>query len=186
MLSQGHAIIQGEKDPGLHIYSAQFKQYEGLVCDMLEFIWSNGGAVIDNKTRQVVLDEPAAIEAVAFVRDHIIGKAAPRGAINYEEPESLEVFIQGKAVFHRNWPYAWAVANDPDKSKIAGKVGVGALPAFNGQGSASTLGGWQFGISRWSKHADEAWQFVKFMTSQDTQKILAMEAGLAPTRVGLP
>ena len=142
MLSQGQAIIQGEDDPGTHIYSAQFKQYEGLVCDMMEFIWSNGGAVINHKTSQVVLDESAAIKAVAFVRDHIIGKAAPRGAINYEEPESLDLFIQGKAVFHRNWPYAWAVANDPKKSKIAGKIGVGALPAFHGQDPASTLGGW--------------------------------------------
>ena len=182
MLTQGQAIIQGEDDPGLHIYSAQFKQYEGLVCDMMEFIWSNGGAVINNKTGQVVLDESAAIKAVAFVRDHIIGKAAPRGAINYEEPESLDLFIQGKAVFHRNWPYAWAVANDPKKSKIAGKIGVGPLPAFQGQGSASTLGGWQFGINRYSNHPEEAWQFIKFMTSHDTQKILAIEAGLAPTR----
>jgi multiple sugar transport system substrate-binding protein len=182
MLIQGQAITQGESDPGLRIYSAQFKQYEGLVCDMMEFIWSNGGAVIDKKTGQVILAESAAIKAVAFVRDHIIGKAAPRGVINYEEPESLDLFVQGKAVFHRNWPYAWAVANDPKKSKIAGKIGVGPLPSFQGRGSASTLGGWQFGINRYSKHPAEAWQFIKFMTSHDTQKILALEAGLAPTR----
>jgi multiple sugar transport system substrate-binding protein len=182
MLTRGQAILQGENDAELRIYSAQFKQYEGLVCDMMEFIWSNGGAVIDNKTGQVVLDESAAIEAVEFVRDHIIGKAAPRGAINYEEPESLDVFIQGKAVFHRNWPYAWAMANDPKKSKIAGKIGVGPLPSFQGQGSASTLGGWQFGINRYSKHPVAAWQFIRFMTSHDNQKILAMEASLAPTR----
>jgi multiple sugar transport system substrate-binding protein len=182
MLIQGQAIIQGENDPGLRIYSAQFKQYEGLVCDMMEFIWSNGGAVIDKKTGQVILTESAAIKAVAFVRDHIIGKAAPRGVINYEEPESLDLFIQGKAVFHRNWPYAWAVANEPKKSKIAGKIGVGPLPSFQGRGSASTLGGWQFGINRYSKHPAEAWQFIKFMTSHDTQKVLALEAGLAPTR----
>jgi multiple sugar transport system substrate-binding protein len=182
MVTQGQTIIQGENDPGLHIYSAQFKQYEGLVCDMMEFIWSNGGAVIDSKTGQIVLDASAAIKAVEFVRDRIIGKAAPRGVINYEEPESLDLFIQEKAVFHRNWPYAWAVANDPKKSKIAGRIGVGPLPVFNGQEPASTLGGWQFGINRYSEHPEEAWQFIRFMTSHDTQKILAMEASLAPTR----
>jgi multiple sugar transport system substrate-binding protein len=149
---------------------------------MMEFIWSNGGAVINNKTGQVVLDEPAALQAVAFVRDHIVGKAAPRGAINYEEPESLDLFIQGRTVFHRNWPYAWAVANDPKKSKIAGKIGVGPLPSFQGQSSASTLGGWQFGINRYSKHPEKAWAFIRFMTSYQSQKTLALEAGLAPTR----
>ena len=185
MLSQGEAIVKGEGDPSLHIYSAQFKQYEGLVCNMLEFIWSCGGGVVDLLTRSVLLDQPASVEAVTFVRDQIIGMAAPRGAVNYEEPESLEVFIQGRAVFHRNWPYAWAVANDPEKSRVAARVGVGALPAFGGHAPASTLGGWQFGISRWSQHPDEAWAFVRFMTSPDSQRRLALDGGLAPTRTGV-
>jgi multiple sugar transport system substrate-binding protein len=185
MLSQGQVITEGEREPALYIFSAQFKQYEGLVCNMLEFIWSHGGSVVDPASRSVLLDRPDALEAVTFVRDQIIGKAAPRGAINYEEPESLELFIQGRAVFHRNWPYAWAVANDPEKSRIATKVGVGALPAFEGHNPASTLGGWQFGISRWSRHPDEAWEFVKFMTSFNSQKRLALDGGLAPTRIAV-
>jgi multiple sugar transport system substrate-binding protein len=182
MLTQGQVIMQGENDPDLHIYSGQFKQYEGLVCDMMEFIWSNGGAVIDHGTGKAILDEPAAVDAVAFVRDRIIGKAAPRGAINYEEPESLDLFIQGKTIFHRNWPYAWAVANNPEKSRVAGKIGVGNLPAFPGHSSASTLGGWQFGINHYSTHPEEAWRFIQFMTSHETQKIFALQASLAPTR----
>jgi multiple sugar transport system substrate-binding protein len=185
MITQGKVILEGEGDPNLHIFSAQFKQYEGLVCNLLEYIWSHGGRVLHKQSRQVLLSKPAVVEAVTFVRDQVIGKAAPLGALNYEEPESLEVFVQGRAVFHRNWPYAWAVANDPDKSKVAGRVGVGPLPAFSGHDSASTLGGWQFGISRWSKQADEAWTFVTFMTSQDTQKTLALSAGLAPTRIAV-
>jgi multiple sugar transport system substrate-binding protein len=185
MLSQGKAIVESEGDPTLRIYSAQFKQYEGLVCNMLEFIWSHGGGVIDPQSHRVLLNEPASIEAVTFVRDQIIGKASPVGAINYEEPESLEVFIQGRAVYHRNWPYAWAVVNDPEKSRVTGKIGVGVLPAFEGHSPASTLGGWQFGVSRWSQLPDEAWAFVKFMTSLESQKLLALDAGLAPTRIGV-
>jgi multiple sugar transport system substrate-binding protein len=182
MLAFGHRIVAGEGDSSLHVYSAQFKQYEGLVCDMLEFIWSNGGRVLEPATGAVYLDEAAAVDAVTFVRNRIIGAAAPQGALNYEEPESLALFVQGKAVFHRNWPYAWAVANDPAGSRIAGQVGVGMLPAFAEHPSASTLGGWQFGINRWSKHPDDAWRFIEFMTSYESQKILALEAGLAPTR----
>lgn len=182
MLKQGEAILKGENDESLHIYSGQFKQYEGLVCNIMEFIWSNGGAVVDQKTGKALLDTPAVVRSLEFVRDKIIAKAAPRGVINYEEPESLDLFIQGKTIFHRNWPYAWAVANNPKKSKIAGKVGVGVIPAFQGHNSASTLGGWQFGINNYSMHAQEAWRFVQFMTSHETQKILALDAGLAPTR----
>ena len=182
MIAQGETILEGEGDPGLVIYSGQFKQYEGLVCDMMEFIWSNGGAAIDSRTGRVLLDKPAAVQAVSFVRDRIIGKAAPRGVLNYEEPESLDLFIQGKAMFHRNWPYAWAVADDPETSRVAGRVGMGRLPHFPGHDSASALGGWQFGINRYSKHPEAAWQFIRFMTSAASQKILALESGLAPTR----
>jgi multiple sugar transport system substrate-binding protein len=185
MLAQGQTILKGEQDPGLFIYSGQFKQYEGLVCDMLEFIWSHGGVVLDPKTRNVRLGEQPAVQAVSFVRHEIIGRAAPRGAVNYEEPESLELFVQGRALFHRNWPYAWAVANDGKKSKVAGNIGVGMLPAFEGHSSASALGGWQFGISRWSQHPEAAWKFIRFMTSHESQKALALEAGLAPTRVAV-
>ena len=183
MLAQGEKIISGEDDPGLYTYSAQFKQYEGLVCNILEFVRSNGGAVFDQTTMSGTLKKPQAIRAIKFVRDKIIGNAAPRGVINYEEPESLDLFIQGKAIFHRNWPYAWAVANDPLKSKIAGKTGVGPLPSFKGHNAGSTLGGWQFGINRWSEHPDEAWKFIQFMTSYENQKTLALESGFAPTRL---
>ena len=68
------------------------------------------------------------------------------------------------------------------KSTIAGKVGVGPLPAFSGHGNMATLGGWHFGINAFSKHAEEAWYFIDFMTSKESQKILALKAGLAPTR----
>jgi multiple sugar transport system substrate-binding protein len=149
---------------------------------MLEFIWSNGGDVLVPGTGRVLLTDTPVIDAVAFVRDRIIGRAAPRGALNHEEPESLALFVQGKAVFHRNWPYAWPVANDPKRSKVAGKVGVKSLPAFKGHSPAAALGGWQLGINRWSRHPDAAWRFIQFMTSYQSQRTLALQAGRAPTR----
>jgi multiple sugar transport system substrate-binding protein len=182
LLRQGKVILKGENDPALHIYSAQFKQYEGLVCNMLEFIWASGGTVLDTETGLSRLSHPDIVEPIIFVRDQIIGGAAPRGVVNYEEPESLDLFVQGKAIFHRNWPYAWSIANDREKSKISGKIGVGKLPGFKDNITSSTLGGWQFGINLWSRHQDEAWEFIKFMTSHESQETLAIGAGLAPTR----
>ncbi|MGW8273348.1 MAG: extracellular solute-binding protein, partial [Thermodesulfovibrionales bacterium] len=131
------------------------------------------------------LQSPAAMEAVRFVRDEIIGKIAARGVLTYQEPESLDVFIQGKAVFHRNWPYAWEVANSPERSRVAGKVGIAKLPHFPGGTSHAALGGWQLGISRYSLHKDAAWRFVSFLTSERIQKIFAVRSGKAPTRMAL-
>jgi multiple sugar transport system substrate-binding protein len=152
---------------------------------MMEYILSNNGKILDPETGKTRLAEKPAIEAVKFVRDNIIGKIAPRGVLTYQEPESLDLFIQGKAVFHRNWPYAWEVSNDPKRSTIAGKVGITKLPHFPGGKSYSTLGGWQVGISSYSENKQAAWRFVKFLTSERIQKLLALKAGRAPTRKAL-
>jgi len=187
LVHQATVIVEAEHRQGHEItgYSGQFKQYEGLVCDMMEFILGAGGHIIDPQTGRSGLQGQAAREAVRFVRDEIIGKVAPRGVLTYQEPESLDVFIQGRAVFHRNWPYAWEVSNDPQRSRVAGKVGITRLPHFQGGQSHSALGGWQLGISKYSSHKDAAWRFVRFLTSERVQKIFAVRSGKAPTRTAL-
>jgi multiple sugar transport system substrate-binding protein len=182
LVRQARWIMSRERDPYLTGYSAQFKQYEGLVCNMMEFILSNGGALWDEKRLESAVHTPQAMEAVRFVRDDIVRLIANRGILAYQEPESLALFTQGRAVFHRNWPYAWEASNDPAQSKVAGKVGVMPLPAFPGRKSAATLGGWQLAISRFSRRPQLAWEFVQFMTSRATQKQIALSTGRAPAR----
>ena len=175
-------ILARERDPRLVGFSGQFKQYEGLVCNMMEYILGNGGALWDENRMLSALDEPKALAAVRFVRDHIIGEISHRGMLAYEEPESLALFTEGQAIFHRNWPYAWAAANDAEKSRIAGRVGMAALPGLSAGTGAATLGGWQLGISRFSKNPELAWRFAAFMTGADIQKRIALATGRAPTR----
>jgi multiple sugar transport system substrate-binding protein len=185
LVRQAKLVLAQERDPYLTGYSAQFKQYEGLVCNMMEFIMSNGAALWNEDTLQSTLNEAKAKEAVRFVRDQIIGSISHRGVLAYQEPESLALFTQGKAIFHRNWPYAWEAANDPQRSKVAGKVGMLPLPAFNGHQSVATLGGWQLGISRFSRNPELAWRFVEHMTSSETQKRIALYTGRGPARKAL-
>jgi multiple sugar transport system substrate-binding protein len=185
MVRHAEVILAGEHDPHLTGFSGQFKQYEGLICNMMEYILSHGGSLWDAQKLRGTLHEERAKNAVRFVRDRIVGKIAHRGVLSYEEPESLALFTQGKAVFHRNWPYAWKVANDPQSSKIAGRVGMMPLPAFPGGAGAAALGGWQLGISRFSQQPELAWRFVAFMTGAEIQKRIALSTGRAPTRKAL-
>lgn len=185
LVEDAKIILRREQDRQLIGFSGQFKQYEGLVCNMMEYILGNGGALWDEDRLKSAINQPRALEAVRFVRDRIIGQISHRGVLAYEEPESLSVFTQGRAIFHRNWPYAWNISNDPERSKIAGKVGMMPLPAFPGNKGAATLGGWQLGISRFSTQPELAWGFVSFMTGHAVQKRIALETGRAPTRSAL-
>jgi multiple sugar transport system substrate-binding protein len=185
MVQQATTIVAREGKEKLYGFSGQFKQYEGLVCDVMEYILSNRGHILNPANNKPEIADKPALEAVRFIRDSIIGEVAPRGVLTYQEPESLDLFVQGKAVFHRNWPYAWEVSNNPARSTIVGKVGITKLPHFKDGKSYSTLGGWQVGISSYSRKKEAAWTFVKFLTSKRIQKLLAIKAGRAPTRKGL-
>lgn len=187
LVRQADVIIKGERQthPLLRGYSGQFKQYEGLVCNMLEFIGSHGGTLLDHTRRRSTLATPETLASVQFVREQVIPRLATRAALTYQEPESLNIFIQGHAVFHRNWPYAWEIANDPARSAVAGKVGVAPLPSFPGGPSTSALGGWLYGISAYSRHPQETWDFIAFLSGPDMQKFFALRAGLAPSRSAL-
>jgi multiple sugar transport system substrate-binding protein len=185
LVRQAKLILAQERDPYLTGYSAQFKQYEGLVCNLMEFIMSNGATLWNEQTLQSTLNDAKAKEAVRFVRDQIIGAISHRGVLAYQEPESLALFTQGKAIFHRNWPYAWEATNDPQRSKVSGKVAILPLPAFPGQKSVATLGGWQLGISRFSRNPQLAWRFVEHMTSSEMQKRIALYTGRGPARKAL-
>jgi trehalose/maltose transport system substrate-binding protein len=105
--------------------------------------------------------------------------------LSYEEEGARGAFQSGNAVFMRNWPYAWALANSKD-SPINGKVGVVALPKGGPDGKSSgTLGGWQLGVSKYSKHQALAVDLVKYLTSPEEQKRRALVASFNPTIISL-
>ena len=91
------------------------------------------------------------------------------------------MFQVGNAAFMRNRGFAYEPGNQPD-SKIAGLFSVAPLPQGGADGrSAATLGGWQLAVSRHSDNPELAADLVRFLTSQDMQKIRAVEGGFAPT-----
>ncbi|MDR7071175.1 ABC transporter substrate-binding protein [Fictibacillus barbaricus] len=164
-------------------YLMQAKQYEGLVCNAVEFIASYGGKIID-ENGEVKVDSPEAIKGISKMVEIVNSDVVPQNVTTFSEPESHTAFINGQAALIRNWPYQFALANDKSQSKIAGKVGVAPLPAGDA-GSAAALGGWMAGINKNTKHPEEAWKFLSFMAGKEGQKIDAIKGGHAPTILSL-
>jgi len=160
----------------------QGKQYEGLVCDFLEFIVSNGGNILNSKG-QPVLNSPNNVEALTFMRDliHKYKISPPNTYTEMMEEPVRRTFQSGNAMFERNWPYAWGLHNS-EKSPVKGEVGIAPLPHFPGHESAATLGGWHIGMNVYSKRKLAAWKFIKFVESYNTEKGFAMNLGWNPGR----
>lgn len=174
-LAQAH---QGQEETEFG-YVMQANQYEGLICNAIEFIESYGGKVIDEDGK-VVVNSPETIKGIEKMIEIANSFIVPSDIFSFKETETENAFIEGKAVFARNWTYMQSMAANPEGSKVVDKVGFALLPAGDA-GSAATLGGWVTMINRYSKHPEEAWEFVKFVSSPEGQKISALIGGLAPT-----
>ncbi|WP_026693974.1 ABC transporter substrate-binding protein [Peribacillus kribbensis] len=160
-------------------YIMQAKQYEGLVCNAVEFVSAYGGKFINEKN-EVTVNSPETIKGLKKLVEVAKSSIVPGNVTTFSELETDQAYIEGQSVFVRNWPYEYASANDKEKSKIAGNVGVAPLPAGD-KGSAAALGGWMAGINKNTKHPKEAWEFLKFMAGEEGQKIDAIYGGHAPT-----
>jgi multiple sugar transport system substrate-binding protein len=161
-------------------YLWQGRQYEGVSAMFVEILEGFGGFWANPQTLQVGLDRPEAIQAVAFLRNLITQGISPPGVTTYGEEETRMLFQGGGSVFLRNWPYVLKLANQ-EGSKVTGQVGI--KPMIHGQGhtGGSCLGGWGLGISKTTKHPEEAWRLVQFMSSQETIKRFVLSTGLIPS-----
>jgi trehalose/maltose transport system substrate-binding protein len=158
----------------------QGKAYEGLTCNAVEWVSSHGGGSIVDGEGKVTVNNPAAIAAIDMAAKWI-GTISPKDVLNSAEEEARGVFQSGNAVFMRNWPYAWGLAQGED-SPIKDKVGVAALPKGGDEGRhAAALGGWQLAVSRYSRHQAEAADLVLYLTGAEEQKRRAIKGSYNPT-----
>jgi multiple sugar transport system substrate-binding protein len=164
-------------------FNWQAKQEEVLVCDLVEFIGSNGGSILAPDGKTVTIAEPKAVEAVQFMYDTFNGdKITPKAALSWDEVPSELPFLGGKAAFLRNWSFVWSDAQNKSSSSVVGKVAVIKLPAFPGGRSTACLGGYQFGMNASSTKKSAAVDFLTWMSSPATQLKWATQLGLAPSR----
>lgn len=165
-------------------YVWQGNSYEGLTCDALEWQVSNGGGYIVEKDGTISVNNAKAIAAIDRAAKWV-GKISPPGVTKYQEEDARGVFQAGNAAFMRNWPYAYVLGNGGADGKtqtnIKGLFDVAPLPSGDSGKGAAALGGWQLGVSAYSKHPAEATKLVFFLTGAEEQKTKALVQSNLPT-----
>ena len=185
-LKQMTRKVLGESDTRLG-FVFQGDQYEGGVCNGCEYIWGNGGNVLDPEDpTKVLIDSPQAIAGLATERAMITEGTSPEAVAVYQEDESAGAFLNGDAIFLRNWPYIYALVGTSDYPKLrTDQVGVSELPSADGRPGNGTVGDQPLYISATSKYPEAAWEFIEFLTAPEQQKLRAIEGSYLPTRTAL-
>lgn len=159
-------------------YASAWKQYEGLVCCAMEFIWAEGGDVLD-ADGNVIINSPEVETALTRMYDMIYtDKIADTGINGYMWTDARSLFYSGNCLFIRDWPTVITGAEDSENSNVVGKVGFAELPKGAGNVSYNAMGGWQVGVSVYSEHQEEAKCFAKFFSGYEAQKVRAKIAEL--------
>jgi multiple sugar transport system substrate-binding protein len=154
--------------------------YEGLTCNVMEYLADAGGSVANAGYTKATLDSPAGLKAVSFMRSLITSGASPSAVATFQEPQVVGAFAAGQAAFERNWDYAYDYSITPATSKLTkAQVGVSSLPTFSGMSypGYANIGGWNMYVNPHSKHLGADLTFIKWLAGTTAQTILAKQYG---------
>jgi multiple sugar transport system substrate-binding protein len=149
------------------------------VFTLFPHMWASGDEVLNDDGTESLLDSDSA-QAV-YDMWASLEQAGALGAGSKEETGATWTgpFSEGK-VGVQYYPNTAVYA----AAEAGVDVGVGAIPGVDG-GQSTFLGGDAMGISKDSEHVDQAWNFLSWMLSDETQLEVVAQAGDVPTRTSL-
>jgi multiple sugar transport system substrate-binding protein len=175
--------LEVAEEEGIAAFVAQGAQYEGMVVNYLEYLWSGGGELFDPDSGTVRFGEgDAARQALEFMRDGLEDGLYAPGYNQMQEEDARNEFQFGNAVFMRNWVYAHALLSEEAESEVADRFGIAPLPTFDGDGTISAVGGLNNAVSAFSTRKEAAREFALFLTGEDVQRRLGEQYRHAPAR----
>lgn len=160
--------------------SGAARQY-GLYVPPWEIaVWAHGGEILSEDERSVLLNEPAAYEAIAWLSDlvnvHEVSPSLPGTGFGNPAEEAGILFETGRLGMLINGTHAIGQLNS---TETAFSWNIAPVPTWNTQ--ATIVQGANLCIFQDSQTQEAAWRLIDFLSSIEVQEIWA-QAGLLPMR----
>ena len=181
---QALVILEGENDPSLQGFNYQGAAIEGAVCTFLQALWTAGGDWQDAEGN-ITVDSPEGRRALEWYADTVASGVTKPNIAEVGTDNSRQEFQAGDVVFMLNWAYAWSRFQGDEDSQVKGNVGVAPLPAFEGNESATCVGGWQWAVNPYGENKEAAFEVARFFASPEFQRDLSIEGSRIPVRSAL-
>ncbi|HEX7126398.1 MAG TPA: sugar ABC transporter substrate-binding protein [Thermodesulfobacteriota bacterium] len=158
-------------DPGNRVWGAALRGFPGAGQNM--YIYPSlfrafGGEWFEGK--KPAFNSQAAVEALEYYIE-LLTKYAPPGVQNWNWPDIADAFSQGTVGVYIDAHSSAAVLNNPEKSKVIGKIGYARWPKGPSGKRVTSIWNWSFPINAaLSKTAKVAtWLFIQWAASTETQ-----------------
>lgn len=167
--------------PEENLYGCVFANYpdgHNMVFDFCLQLWTRGGSLL-NTQNQIDINHTAAIEALDFYRTIVNNKNAvhPKSK-DFGSVEAGMAFAEGQAAMAINWFGFASMCEVIEESKVKGKVDITELPSDENHKTASLNVYWLYTIGTGSKHQKLAYDFLRFATTPESDKLLTNEGGI--------
>lgn len=129
------------------------------------YLFNHGGSWftrLPDGTKVSNLDSPESIDAFEFY-GRLIRDYAPKSALSNKPPQNAALYAAGKAAMLSALNYWHGLADNPRKSRIAGKSTTILVPAGPG-GSYPNVPTTSLAISKYSEKKKAAWLYIAWMT----------------------
>jgi multiple sugar transport system substrate-binding protein len=163
-----------------HYIEEQGAQYEGLTVWFNSLVNSAGGQIITPGNKVVI---GSAAQKAAAIMHRLATSPAADPTLNVDqEDQSRTEFEKGVAAFEINYPFVWPAAQT-DVPSIFKNMGYAPFPTVDPSLKPHvSIGGYDLGVSSYSKHPTQAFQAVSCLTQAKYEITYATKGGLAPVR----
>ena len=146
-------------------------------CWLEESVQAGAKPVVLGDDGEVLVNQKPYVDALTFLSDIVNeDKSCPPGAMEMASGEVSEMFYQGNLAMMLNWGHFYLAANNPETSKVAGKVAT--APHLSGSAGVGAIPGpWYQVIPESSKKQEIAKEYVKFM--YDNNELIMQNLGTA-------
>ena len=116
------------------------------------------------------------VRALQFLQKVI--ETGPNGILEFSQAEMMQSFLQGDAAMYLDSTVIFGSVRDPQKSKVAGKVGYARHP--KAAQYASQSGGLGLAIPKNTKNPEAAFLLMQWLTSKEQDKAVSRLGGSPP------
>jgi len=176
------------KEKGVAPYGmAPFWNQEWSLGNEFHFwAYAFGGQIVDAKGCFLFNKDPNTLAAVQYMIDSLKDGISDPAGVTYNQAASQDAFLKGDSVFMpQGISGLMAYTKDASVSKVDGQIKVGLVPGVQAGKSAALTLPEAYAIPAKSNHKEAAAKFIQYMTSKETNKVLAKEIGVLPIWVDL-
>ena len=150
------------------------REYDYLTSVTNCLVWCFGGELWNPETFEIkgYIDSPASVDGLKFYIE--LMKFCPPGVATWGWDEVNTAFQTGKIAMAHNWFYFFGAMSDPKQNPYADRTGFAILPGAVGRDKMFrrefSMGGQGIGISKYSKHVQQAWEFIEWYEEKPQQQ----------------